>query len=256
MLAVEIEQVYKMASGSRGPRRIAVAPGRSAAVVIAVLSRTLLAVTTSGRFSNINQAVTPGPENRDESGQAATVVRRCGPSLGPPDAARDAQGGRERVRLPGPLRPHGGPRLRRSDDPEGAAFPAQGEERHLLLHGRRRVARRLVRPQAEAGGGRRQGRRPGRQPHREREPEVAQEPVDVPAPRPVGTPRQRALPAHRVVRRRPLRHPLDEGRAAVALDGRALPAHRQQQRRPAQPRLVDQLRARGARTRTCPASWC
>ena len=93
-------------------------------------------------------------------------------------------------------------------------------------------------------------------PDGERQPQVAQEPVEVPPARPVGTAGQRAVPAHR--RRAPTtgRHPLDEGRPAAALDGRPVPAHRQQQRRPAEPRLVGRTTAWAARTRTCPASSC
>ena len=56
-----------------------------------------------------------------------------------------------------------------------------------------------------------------------------------------GTAGQRAVSAHRLVRRRPGRHPLDEGRPAAALDGRAAAAHRRQQCRPAQLGLVGHL---------------
>ena len=123
------------------------------------------------------------------------------------------------------------------------AFRAAGEERHLLLHGRRRVARRFVRPQAEARRARRQAVHRIEEPDGERQPAVAEEPLEVPASTgKSGMPVSELFPHIADVRRRPGGDPLDEGRPAAALDRRAVPAHRAQQRRPAQPRLVGQLR--------------
>ena len=92
-------------------------------------------------------------------------------------------------------------------------------------------------------------------PDRQREPQVAEEPVEVPAAWPVAG--CRSASCSRTSPRAPTtwRHPLDEGRPAAALDRRALPAHRHQQRRPAQPRLVGHLRPGEREPATCPASW-
>src|SRR5438445_69563 len=61
----------------------------------------------------------------------------------PPNAANLGQ----RLRARGLVRAVERPRMRRRF---GTAFSPAGQERHLLLHGWRRVARRFVRPQAEA----------------------------------------------------------------------------------------------------------
>src|SRR5258707_937849 len=68
----------------------------------------------------------------------------------------------------------------------GPAFRREGEERDLLLHGRRCVACRLVRSQAEAGEARRPAVYGIEEPDGERESPVAEEPLDVRSPRRVG----------------------------------------------------------------------
>src|SRR4051812_38328324 len=100
------------------------------------------------------------------------------PQVVAPLAPGATGGGGGRVwaaRTPGPAR------RERQGVRTAAPLRPEGEERHLLLHGRRGVARRYVRPQAET---RRTGR-PGvhgvEEPDGGRQPQVAEEPLEVSA---------------------------------------------------------------------------
>ena len=136
-----------------------------------------------------------------------------------------------------------------------AAFRPEGQERHLLLHGRRRLARRFVRPQAEARRARRQGRSPSR---RTRPPTATASGSRArgrsSSTASAGMPVSELFPHIAAVRRRPGRHPLDEGRPAAALDRRAVPAHRASTTPAGRASARGSPTAWAARTATCPAS--
>ena len=132
--------------------------------------------------------------------------------------------------------------------PRPPHFPAQGEERHLPVHERRRLARRFVRPQAElvADHGKQVAldhpetrNRPGYEKLFLKRPdwEFARHGES-------GIEVSTLFPHIGRVRRRPRPDPLDARRPLEPLQRHARHAHRVVQPGPAEHRLVGQLRAR------------
>ena len=126
---------------------------------------------------------------------------------------------------------------------------AEGEARHLPVHGRRAVADRSVRSQAGADQARRSGHPRGAHQGRavrvhQGHAEAARLAVPVQEARPVGRRDLRAAAEPGQDRRRDRVRPLDADDAVQSRAGADLHEHRPPGDRPAEPGLVAQLRAR------------
>ena len=195
--------------------------------------------------------VDPGLTRRD-------MLLRCGNGFGALAAAA-------LLRQPALRRPkRGGLSAETADravkfEPAGAAaaaFPGEGPQRHLPVHGRRAVAGRHVRSQAAP--------RPRARPADQGQdaPDAVQQrrqrarlPLEVPPVRRERHPGQRPVPARRPVRRRPGDRPLDGLELLRAHQRQLLHAHRQRAAGPAQPWARGSPTAWAASARTCRASW-
>ena len=143
----------------------------------------------------------------------------------------------------------GGQAQPRGNAPDGArAICPEGEAGHLSLHGRRALADRPLRSQADAHEARRAGHpRRARQGRALRlhqgQAEAAGVAVPVQVARPVRGADLGAPPEPRQGRRRPHDHPLDADHAVQPRPGADLHEHRPSGHRPAEPGIVAQLRA-------------
>ena len=135
-------------------------------------------------------------------------------------------------------------RTRRSPGAQAGTLRTEGPPGHLPVHDRRRLARRFVRPQAEAVRRRQQDGAGGQFPGQARRlHDVPQESaVRLPAGRFVRDRGERPVPAHAVGGGRPLRDPVDVVGPHQPLRGDARHAHRVVHLRPAEHRRLGQLR--------------
>ena len=182
--------------------------------------------------------------------------RHCGVGLGAMALARCSARAARRASADLGRRPAGAPKPH---------FPAEGEERHLPVHGRRAEPARAVRPQAEAPGAPRpadprvvhQGQAVRLHGHlRQGAAEAPGDDAEVRPARPVRGLGLGVPAAPRQGRRRRRRRPIGGDRRLQPRPGQAVHQHRLAAVRPAEHGLVGHLRPRQRVAATCPASSC